>query len=148
MLQVVQALKTQNPKFDMDILKPENFWHFHFTSTDYLDKYAEKNQFERNKYPWTYRNIRWGDLERGYVKPLTNENVEFCKIIEGNENFKISKIELQYQFQRFIYSQDWLKNFDLEIKDFIEDRKNPVHNIKMIMMGITNHWYLFMAHRF
>jgi len=113
-----------------------SFWKFHFECTTSLDKYAHDHGLNRTKYPWTYYHIRWGDLERSYVKPLTQNNKNFQALIASDKNFKISHMTFEFQFKRLMYSKEGLEKMQKEIDEFIADKNTPVHNIKMIMMGI------------
>jgi len=135
LIQVARLLKSQNLDEPFELFNPASFWKFHFTCSDYLDKYAAMKDLPRDKYPWTQYHIRWGDLERGFVKPLTDENSTFQKLISGNNNMKISQLTLHFQFQRMLYTQEGLAQLQAEIDDFIKDQNNPIHNIKFIMMG-------------
>ena len=125
-----------------------SFWKFHFECSQYLDNYAKIRQYDRTKYPWLYYNIRWGDLERVYVRPLTTENPKFQALLKSDKNFKISHLTFEFQFKRMLYSAEGLVQMQNQIDEFVEAKNTPVHNISMIMMGITNHWYLLFVHQY
>jgi len=149
MFQVCKLIKSQDLSLSpQEIFNPANFWKFHFECTKYLDHFADTHGYDRRCDPWTYRMIRWGDLERDYVKPLTMYNKAFHDLIGSDEKFKISHITFEFQFKKLVYSMESLERMQKEINEFVKSTKNPVHQIKMVMMGITNHWFLLFVHKF
>ena len=125
-----------------------SFWRFHFECSRYLENYANIRQYDRTNYPWLDYNLRWGDLERVYVKPLTTENPKFQTVLKSDKDFKISHLTFEFQFKRMLYSAEGLVQMQNHIDEFIKVKDMPVHNISMIMMGVTNHWYLLFVHQY
>jgi hypothetical protein len=145
---VLGALSQQNVEAPFDILDAAKFWDYHFKSTVTLDKHAETNKLNREKYPWSYRNIRWGDLERSFMKVLTEQNLEFQNLFQSNKKIKATYDVFQFQFGRILYGNDWLEIFERDLADFANTKDKNVHHIKFILMGITNHWSVLLAHKY
>jgi len=149
MIEICKILKGQDITMSPnEIFNPANFWKFHFECINYLNRYADMYGYERTNGPWTHDQVRWGDLERDYVTPLTSDNPKFQYIMESTKDFKISHMTFEFQFNRIVYSVESLNRMQKEIDSFVQAKNKPVHHIKMVMMGITNHWFLFVAHRY
>jgi len=149
MLEICKVLKSQDISMNPNqLFNPANFWKFHLECVNYLNRYADTQKYNRKNEPWTHEQIKWGDLERDYVKPLTIHNPTFQALMASTKDFKISYMTFEFQFNRLVHTEESLHRMQKEIDCFINAKNSPVHHIQMIMMGITNHWFLFVAHRY
>ena len=104
--------------------------------TNFLDKLADRSNFNRIKYPWDYETIRWGDLERVFVKHLTDEYSEIGMLLKETNTFSVKFLEIQLQFKRITSNEETMRRIQAEIDDFISEKSKNIHKIKIFLLGI------------
>ena len=113
-----------------------SFWKYHFDSTNFLDKLADRSNFNRIKYPWDYKSIRWGDLDRVFVKYLTSEYSDIGMLLKETNTFSVKFLEIQLQFKRITSSKETMRRIQAEIDDFVSEKSKNIHTIKIFLLGI------------
>ena len=144
----IKMIKSQDPSEYFNLLNPAQFWLFHFRATKFLQKYAQDMKFDQTKYPWTPKDLQFGDLERAFVDPLLYRFPEMRNVVESTSSMDIKIFNYQFQFKRFTNSYIQLQAMQTHIDKVRLSKEKNKHYLTFFMLGVTNHWAMFCAHKF
>lgn len=141
LIETVNYLRLKNPTRPWKISDIPSFWKFHFRTTDSLLKLSvHYSSFKM----WRYREIRYGDLERDFLKVLIRQDSFFSSQFEQTAEFFPQLITINYQFGNILENTRYLEEVQTAIEASVASDKEQV---MCFILGITNHWVSFLAHK-
>ena len=139
MLNFIKFLKTQNHLY---IDKMNNNWKFYTFYYKTLKYILNNMQLQKSAIKSLIKN---GPLERYQFKFLISNNKKILSVLNNDENYDISILQFFYGFNRFNGTINEAINFQNGINNFLN--KNNKKKILIIILGIVNHWNLFIIER-
>mmetsp|Transcript_9814 Transcript_9814/g.19317 ORF Transcript_9814/g.19317 Transcript_9814/m.19317 type:complete len:397 (-) Transcript_9814:912-2102(-) len=140
-IETVNYLRLKNATRPWKIADIPSFWKFHFRTTDSLLRISVNySSFKM----WSYREVRFGDLERDFLKALIRQDSFFSNQFETSASFVPQLFTIGYQFGNIIENTRYLEEIQTAIEACIASDKE---HVICFMLGITNHWVSFIAHK-
>lgn len=144
LVQSGKLLKSQNFQKEYLLLNPAAFWRFHVETTKFLVNL--NRQFAMR---WNEKSILKNELERSYMRALKKHHPHLHELFDSNDSANYSKLLiLEFQFAHFVASEKKMVKVQEEINTFIQAKpKGSQHHSLFFMLGVTNHWISFLAHK-
>jgi hypothetical protein len=141
LVETVHYLRLKNPKRAWKVAEVPSFWKFHFRTTESLLKQSVNySSFKM----WSDRNVRYGDLERDFLKELMVNDSFFVSQLKATADYVPQLFVINYQFYNILESTRYLEGVQNAIEAAVNSSKEEV---LCFMLGITNHWVSFVAHK-
>ncbi|KAL4435335.1 hypothetical protein ABPG74_022818 [Tetrahymena malaccensis] len=146
-LEVMEALKEQRLNRELRILSSGEFWKYKNEITQFIWQHKLKYEPKNDKFPWRQQDVHQGDFERTYLNICLKKHPRFNQALCDQKNFQVMYYSWEYQFGRIVLGDYQQKELQQMMDQFIKFNKKNQHLVFVMMLGITNHWGSFIAHK-
>ena len=128
-----------------NISSSASFWSFHHSMTSFLEFYATRQNFDRTKYPWKAKDLKYGDYERTYDKVFSMYHPLYLSTYKSSPTVTVERVNIEMQFGRFITDFDELMRIQKLVDEFMVNPLSTPIKVMAFQLGCTCHWVGLLA---
>eukprot|EP01017_Pseudomicrothorax_dubius_P008519 TRINITY_DN12810_c0_g3_i2.p1 TRINITY_DN12810_c0_g3~~TRINITY_DN12810_c0_g3_i2.p1 ORF type:complete len:406 (-),score=80.60 TRINITY_DN12810_c0_g3_i2:69-1286(-) len=125
-----------------------HFWSLYDSIGRFLVAYAAQKKLDSTKWPWNYRSLRYGELERMFLKLLLRNHPELIALKAPHEEIEVKVSKLNVQYARIIKKYSGLIRLSSALSEFARTSADPTDDktrVFSLCVAATNHWCLLFA---